>query len=78
MEMQTASTALTSVDIFYIVLTIFVTIIWTMLIVVLKRLLFILSVWEEIAGYFVKIKWFLNYYENIAELYFDKIKNIMK
>lgn len=70
--------ALNVSDIFYIVLIIFTTIIWTMLIIAIKRLLTVLAVAEELANYYYTVKKMLGYYDEIMENYKDKIKNLLK
>lgn len=76
--MDLQAVILTPADLFYVVLTIFTSIIWTLLIIVLLRVLRILSVTNEIADYYFKLKWLFSNYEKMAELYVDKIKNIIK
>lgn len=66
--------ALTILDILYLVLIIFSTIIWTLLIVVLVRVLKILWPVVEIAEYYNKLKALLSSYASIPSIVKDSIK----
>ncbi|MCH2189065.1 hypothetical protein MK079_04540 [Candidatus Gracilibacteria bacterium] len=58
---------LSTLDIFLLVLTFFGTIIGTLLVIVLMRVLSILGVVQEITNYYKKIKQFLNGYAQIPD-----------
>ena len=75
---MTTDLVLQSSDIFYIVSTIFVSIIWTMLIIAIYKLIKILSVAKEVTDYYYKMKNFISYFESIPEYYIEKIKNLIK
>ena len=65
---------LTILDILYLVLIIFSTIIWTLLIVVLVKVLKILWPVVEIAEYYNKLKALLSSYASIPSIVNDSIK----
>ncbi len=69
---------LTVLDILYIVLIVFTTIIWTLLIIVLLRLIKILWPIVEIAEFYEKIKLVLVSYAYIPEIIKEKIASVFK
>ena len=64
--------SLTSLDILYIVLSIFVSIIWTLLSIVLFKLIKILWPIVEVLSYYKKVRKYLNIYKKIPELIKEK------
>jgi len=76
---------LTTLDILYITLSIFIWIIWTLLAIVLFKVIKILWPIEEIASYYNTIKKYLSAYKQIPEIikiqifeYVNKIRNKRK
>lgn len=69
---------LTTLDLLYIVLIFFTTIIWTLLTIVLLRLLKILNVAVEIANIYIKIKQIVSVYSHIPTLVKEKVMGIIK
>lgn len=65
---------LTTLDILYIVLIIFSSIIWTLLIIILIRIFKILWPIVEIAEYYNKVKNYLWMYAQIPEIIKESIK----
>ena len=65
---------LTILEILYIVLIIFTSIIWTLLTIVLVRVLKILWPITEIVGIYEKIKGLFSTYANIPDLIKEKVK----
>lgn len=65
---------LSILEILYIVLIIFSSIIWTLLILILIRVFKILWPVLEITDYYTKIKWFFSMYSQIPNI----IKEILK
>jgi len=68
---------LTILQILYIVLIIFTSIIWTLLIVVLMRVLKVLWVAVEIVEFYNKIKQILSVYAHIPEMIKEKVSDIL-
>jgi len=65
---------LTTLDVLYIFLMVFTGIIWTLLTIVLLRLIKILWVIQEITWYYEKLKQLLNVYSRIPEIIKETIK----
>jgi hypothetical protein len=68
---------LTILEILYIVLIIFSSIIWTLLIITLIRVVKILWPVVEIAEFYNKIKAIFKSYWNIPDIIKDKVKEIL-
>ncbi len=68
---------LTSLDLLYIVLMFFTTIIWTLLVLVLFRILKILWPIIEMVNLYKKIKQLLSIYAQIPEMIKEKIMGII-
>ena len=65
--------ALTTLDILYIVLSIFTAIIWTLLTIVLVNLIKILWPVAEIFSYYKKIKQYLSAYREVPDMVKEKM-----
>lgn len=65
---------LTTLDILYIVLAIFSSIIWTLLIFILIRVFKILWPLVEMADYYKKVRWILSVYSQIPFIIKEEIK----
>ena len=63
---------LTTLDILYIVLSIFTTVIWTLLIIILFKVIKILNPVLEIVWYYNQIKKYLASYKAIPQIIKDK------
>lgn len=68
---------LSTIDILYIVLSIFTSIVWTLLIVALYRLIKILWVVNELMTYVQKVNNMLSMWEQIPNIILEKIKSII-
>jgi len=68
---------LSTLDILYIVLSIFTSIVWTLLIVALYRLIKILWVVNELMTYVQKVNNMLSMWEQIPNIILEKIKSII-
>lgn len=68
---------LSTLDILYIVLSIFTSIVWTLLIVALYRLIKILWVVNELMTYVQKVNNMLSMWEQIPNIILEKIKQII-
>ena len=68
---------LTTLDLLYIVLSLFVTIIWVLLTIALIRLVKILWVVQEISGYYYDVKKYMAMYAKIPSMIKDKIFDII-
>lgn len=68
---------LSTLDILYIVLSIFTSIVWTLLIVALFRLIKILWVVNELMTYVQKVNNMLSMWEQIPNIILEKIKQII-
>lgn len=60
-------------ELLYLVLTFFLVIIWTLLALVLLRLLKILKVWVELAEYYENMKQVIIYYSMVPYVIKDRI-----
>jgi len=69
--------SLTILELLYLVLIFFITIIGTLVIVVLFRVLKILRVWTELADFYFKIKEILGYASYIPDIIKEKISHIL-
>lgn len=69
---------LTILEILYIVLIVFSTIIWTLLIIVLMRVIKILWPIVEMAWFYNKFKWLMASYAAIPEIIKEKLLNLIK
>lgn len=68
---------LSTLDILYIVLSIFTSIVWTLLIIALYRLIKILWVVNELMTYVQKVNNMLSMWEQIPNIILEKIKQII-
>lgn len=68
---------LTSLDLLYFTLSIISAIIWTLLAIVLIRLIKILWVVVELTWYYNKIKKIITYYKHIPEMVKEKVMSII-
>ncbi|MDD4151231.1 MAG: hypothetical protein PHR68_01330 [Candidatus Gracilibacteria bacterium] len=68
---------LSTIDILYIVLSIFTSIVGTLLIVALYRLIKILGVVNELMTYVQKVNNMLSMWEQIPNIILEKIKSII-
>lgn len=64
------------IEILYVVLIIFTVVIWTLLSVVLFKVIRILNTFEEIIAIYDKIKTILNIYAQIPEIALEYIKSL--
>lgn len=71
-------TVLTTLDILYLVLAFFTSIIWVLLTIVLIRLIKILWVVVEITDYYKVIKSYISMYAKIPEMIKEKVFEIIK
>ncbi len=69
---------LTTLDVLYIVLIFFTTIIWTLLTLAMLRVLKVLSVATEIAEIYIKIKKAISIYSQIPQVIKEKVVDIIK
>jgi hypothetical protein len=69
--------ALTTLDILYITLAFFVTIIWTLLTIVLIRVIKILGPVMEIVGFYNKIKQIFAAYSQIPDMVKEKVWEVL-
>lgn len=70
--------SLTILELLYIVLIVFISVIWTLLAISLVKVIRILTVVDEITSYYTKIKSILSTYKNVPESIKDKIKSNFK
>lgn len=68
---------LTILEILYIVLIVFTSIIWTLLIITLFRVLKVLKAITEVVDFYNKIKQILNIYAHIPEIIISSIKEVL-
>lgn len=68
---------LTTLDLLFVVLTVFITIIWVLLVIALLRLIKILGVVQEITDYYYTVKKYVAMYSQIPELVKDKVLEII-
>lgn len=71
-------TELTILDILYISLIAFVSVIWVLLAIVLVRLIKILWVVQEISAYYYTVKEYLAMYARIPEIIKEKVFELIK
>lgn len=69
---------LTILELLYIVLIIFASIIWTLLVIILLRVIKVLWPLVEIADFYNKIKKIFSYYAQIPEMLKEKVSEIIK
>lgn len=69
---------ITILEALYIVLIVFTSIIWTLLVITLIKVVRIVSVVDEITSYYTKIKKILQGYENIPNTVKEAIKSKFK
>ena len=69
--------ALTTLDILYIVLSIFTVIVWTLLSIVLFRIIKVLWPVMEIITYYKKVKKYLSIYKQIPNMVKKKIFDLL-
>lgn len=69
---------ITILEALYIVLIVFTSIIWTLLVVVLIKVIRIVSVIDEITSYYTKIKRIINNLDNIPASVKEAIKSKFK
>lgn len=69
---------LTTLDILYIALTAFVSVIWVLLSIVLFKLIKVLNVAVEITEYYFKIKSIFVAYSSIPQIIKEKVMSILK
>ena len=69
---------LTILEILYIVLIMFTSIIWTLLVIVLIRLLKILGPITEVVEMYNKVKQFFKAYASIPETIKEKVAEVLK
>lgn len=67
---------LTVLEVLYIVLIIFISIIWTLLSIALYKLIKILNVAVEVTWYYYKVKQMLDVYSQIPAILIEKIIQI--
>jgi hypothetical protein len=68
---------ITILDTLYLVLIVFTSIIWTLTIVALIRVIKILGPIMEIANFYNKIKQVLASYKHIPEIFKEKVKEVL-
>lgn len=68
---------LTILEVLYIVLILFTTIVWTLLSIVLYKLIRVLNTLEEIVTIYDNIKNILTLYSKIPDMVFSYIKNLL-
>ncbi|MDD3646366.1 MAG: hypothetical protein PHH06_03065 [Candidatus Gracilibacteria bacterium] len=68
---------LTTLDLLFVVLTVFITIIGVLLVIALLRLIKILGVVQEITDYYYTVKKYVAMYSQIPELVKDKVLEII-
>ena len=66
------------IDMLYISLIIFTSIIWTLLTIVLLRLIKVLNMATEIVDFYNKIKQILSAYKNIPSIFKEKVQDIIR
>ena len=66
------------IDMLYITLIIFTSIIWTLLTIVLLRLIKVLNMATEIVDFYNKIKQILSAYKNIPSIFKEKVQDIIR
>ena len=66
-----------TLEILYIVLIIFTTVIWTLLSIVLYKAIKILNALEEIVDLYNKVKQIMDIYSQIPEILFTYVKNLI-
>lgn len=69
--------ALTTLDLLYITLTMFTVIVWTLLTIVLIRVIKILWPVMEIVWFYNKIKEIFSAYSQIPDMVKDKVKEVL-
>lgn len=69
--------ALTTLDLLYISLTMFTVILWTLLTIVLIRVIKILGPVMEIVWFYNKIKEIFSAYSQIPDMVKDKVKEVL-
>ncbi len=69
---------LTILDFLYLVSIFFITIIWTLMIIAMLRILKVLNVAVEIADIYIKIKKVLAIYSQIPQVIKEKVKETFK
>lgn len=70
-------TGLTTLDMLYIALTVFVSVIWVLLSIVLFRLIAILGVIKEITDYYHTVKAYFSMYAKIPEIIKEKVFEVI-
>lgn len=66
-----------TLEILYIVLIIFTTVIWTLLSIVLYKTIKILNTLQEIIEIYNKVKQIIDIYSQIPEILFTYVKNLI-
>ena len=66
------------VDMLYIVLIVFTSIIWTLLTIALLKLIKVLNMATEIVDFYNKIKEMLSAYKKIPDIFKEKVSDIIK